>query len=463
MIGDTTMKKIMKQTLLLTILTIVSLLSATTVHAENTAAEGRKVRVATISDLRVGDSVYICKDSLYYLTGERISKWVYKVPHVIRQVGGRTRPNGVLIGGINSWVYPAVVQPVHPRYPVWVEDEPAAVDTTATVGEPAVQPAPADTVPAEQPVVEQPEDQPLPADTVAAPAQEKKTSGEVGNVPVSSDKTIGMEYKIPQVQQFNRFTMALRGGVASTLPKGTNITNHWGFDALLDLQYSHYWVPAKGKCNYGILTGLSLGYMQNTASMSLNNAFTAETDGGNIDYTITASLRETDRQLQLEVPLMFAFLMDNGFYLNVGPRLMLPVYTPFTQTVTDPTIEAYFPREDVSVVNKPVTGVVTDAQCSRRGTTDNQFRLNLLLGLELGYELSLQSGRSVGFGVYANYGVYSMYSPSAASQDAIRITPPSNAAPLATVEVLPMAGSAFSKLGYFDAGIKLSYHFNFWK
>ena len=461
MIGDTKMNKIMKQTLLLTILTIVSLLSATSVKAENTSSEGRKVRVATISDLRVGDSIYICKDSLYYLTGERISKWVYKVPHVIRQVGGRTRPNGVLIGGINSWVYPAVVQPLHPRYPVWVEEEPAAVDTVATPEETVVEPIPADTIPAEPAIVEQPEEQPLLADTTTT-AQEQKSSGEVGNVS-SRDKTTGIEYNIPQSQEFDRFTMALRGGVASTLPKGTDITNHWGFDALLDLQYAHYWVPAKGKCNYGILTGLSVGYMQNTAALSFNRNFTATTDGGDIDYSLSASLRETDRQLQLEIPLMFAFLVDNGFYLNVGPRLMLPVYTPFSQTVTDPVVSAYFSDEDVTVVNEAVTGVLTDAQCNQRGTTGNQFRLNLMLGLELGYEWSLQSGHSVGLGFYADYGVYSMYKPASSSQDVIRITPPSDAAPLATVEVMPMAGSAFSKLGYFDAGIKLSYHLNFWK
>ena len=54
--------------------------------------------------MEIGDSVMINKDSLRYLTGERMSTWVYGVPHQIRQLGTKTRPAGVLLRGIYSWI-----------------------------------------------------------------------------------------------------------------------------------------------------------------------------------------------------------------------------------------------------------------------------------------------------------------------------------------------------------------------
>ena len=44
------------------------------------------------------------EDITHYLTGQKISKWVYKVPHTIRQVGTSRFPKGILLRGINSWV-----------------------------------------------------------------------------------------------------------------------------------------------------------------------------------------------------------------------------------------------------------------------------------------------------------------------------------------------------------------------
>ena len=66
----------------------------------------------TVMAIKPGDSIYVHPDSLYYLTGERISKWVYSVPHQVQKVGGRRFPQGVLIKGIYSWVYPYTINPI---------------------------------------------------------------------------------------------------------------------------------------------------------------------------------------------------------------------------------------------------------------------------------------------------------------------------------------------------------------
>ena len=55
---------------------------------------------------QVGDTVIIKKDCERYLTGERMSTWVYYVVLSVQQVGTEQWPNGVLLGGILSWVDP---------------------------------------------------------------------------------------------------------------------------------------------------------------------------------------------------------------------------------------------------------------------------------------------------------------------------------------------------------------------
>ena len=57
------------------------------------------------NDLQVGDSVMVNPDSTHYMTGEKISSWVYTVKHAIEQIESAFHPNGVLLKGIKSWVH----------------------------------------------------------------------------------------------------------------------------------------------------------------------------------------------------------------------------------------------------------------------------------------------------------------------------------------------------------------------
>lgn len=61
--------------------------------------------------LQVGDTVTVSKDTTHYLTGERISLWVYEVKHSIQQIGSLFHPNGILLSGIRSWIHPNALVP----------------------------------------------------------------------------------------------------------------------------------------------------------------------------------------------------------------------------------------------------------------------------------------------------------------------------------------------------------------
>jgi phage terminase large subunit len=60
---------------------------------------------------QIGDSVRVNPDSSYYMTGEKISPWVYQVNHAIKQIDSEYHPEGVLLYGIESWVYKTAILP----------------------------------------------------------------------------------------------------------------------------------------------------------------------------------------------------------------------------------------------------------------------------------------------------------------------------------------------------------------
>lgn len=82
-------------------------------------------------NLQVGDTVTVNEDATHYLTGEKISEWVYKVEHRIRQISTQKWKNGILIRGINSWLSPASVTKVGDKNEQQVVEEkitPAVVE-----------------------------------------------------------------------------------------------------------------------------------------------------------------------------------------------------------------------------------------------------------------------------------------------------------------------------------------------
>ena len=400
--------------------------------------------------MEVGDSVMIHQDSLRYLTGERMSKWVYGVPHEIRQLGTKSKPMGVLLRGIYSWISQGSLIPLN------VNKTQEYIDAQRAAEEAARQAAEEEAarLAAEEAARQAAEEEAarLAAEEAARLAAEQLAKD---TVPAA-----------PQPYQVNRFTVGVRGGLASLLPKTTpNIGAAWGLGAMLDLQYAHYWSKAEDKINLGIMTGLGLGYVQNSKKLKdVVEQYTLHSEG-DILYNITMDeVNTVNRQLQLEIPLMFSMVTPKGFFLNVGPKFILPVYTPYAQSIKEPHIQATL--LDLSTGNNKV--VLTDnvvmgrlEELSYKGMNDHQFDLTIALGGELGYEHQLESGHSVSVGLYANYGVYSTYKHDATSANIVSIVPPS-ASGVAQVTTNSVNNAYVQKLGYLDAGLKVAFHLN-WK
>lgn len=434
---------------------------------------------------QVGDTVIIKKECTRYLTGERMSTWVYYVSHPVMQVGTQKWPDGILLGGILSWVSPTglvlqsavertdsvarqqaeqqkqeAVQQVAERaqeaeglnelQKALIEQQAEAHGTTIVKADTTMLP-PADTIAPQQP-------QPEPTQPIA----EQQPMVELEQPMPSTTEPAFVVSGKPEELNYHRFSIGIRGGAASLMHKTEKGKWNCGFNALLDLQYAYYWTEFGRQYDLGIITGLAIGYTQSGMQLGINDQFTVSTDEGDIiKYSLSADrIQENDGQIQLEIPVMFSLVMDNGFFFNVGPKFLLPVYTPYTQSITNPNVDAHFQKEGVHVKNEVITGMVTADQLRTKGTNANQFKVNITLTAELGYEWTLKHKDAFALGVYANYGLWNAFKNTTAGESLISVTPPSSSS-VATVDILSATDTYATKLGYFDAGIKLTYHFNY--
>ncbi len=389
--------------------------------------------------MEIGDSVMINKDSLRYLTGERMSTWVYGVPHQIRQLGTKTRPAGVLLRGIYSWIAQGSLIPLN------VEK------TTETIERKKAEAAAAA------------------AAIAAAEAAEEAARLKMLEELVEEEEEVVEVVEdtlppAPQPYQINRFTVGVRGGLASLMPQTTPaIGATWGFDALLDLQYAHYWAKGEDKIRLGLLTGLSVGYMQNSKTLKdVTEQYTKYSEG-NIDYTIHMDeVTALNRQVQLEVPVMFSMITPKGFFLNAGPKFILPVYASFNQTLKNGDISALMVDMDVTATENVVTGEIKEAEFVHTGVNNHQLDLTIAVGGEFGYEHQLESGHSVSVGLYANYGVFSTYKHDLETSKYIVDVNPPTADGVFQLAPNSMMNAYANKLGFLDLGLKVAFHLN-WK
>lgn len=426
----------------------------------------------------VGDSVMIKRECVEYLTGERPSVWVWDKVYTVRQLGTKRFPEGVLLMNIYSWICEECLIPVtHNEQEVAEQpkEEPKAQPAEEPKEEPKAEPVKEEPVvaPVVEPVKEEPKAEPK-AEPVEEPKEETPVEAQKEEKTAQTNQGDSIHSQQNFKHSYDRFTIGLRGGAAGLLHKTKEGNWTCGGDVVLDLQYAHYWTKDGRPVDLGIITGVGLGYAQSSVKSSVNSTRPGveDLDAANpmhIDYTIRADeVKEHDGQLQLEVPLMFSLIHQNGLFFNVGPKFMLPVFTPYKQTISNNPntfVEAYYQETGVRVTNDVITGLLAEDKYTSKGTDyKNKFTINVMLTAEIGYEWILKSGNSLGLGAYANYSVYNSFKNNPedpATDPLIRVeSAPSNTSN-AVINVNPLTGTYASGLGFFDAGVKLAYHFNF--
>lgn len=402
-----------------------------------------------------GDSVMIKRECQKYSTGEKPSVWVWDKVHTVRQLGTKRFDDGVLLMNIYSWICDTCLINVngHAKEAEARAKAEQAGDRAAWEAQQQAEKEAAEQAAAEQAAAEQ-----AAKEAAEREAAEQKAREEAERAAAEQAKQDSIKSTQKFKHNYDRFTIGARGGASALMHHADSGKWTCGGDVVLDLQYAHYWAKDGRPVDLGIIVGLGIGYHQ--SGLQKDSDLTAFTKG-TVDYTVMAKdVKETDHQLQLEVPLMFSLIHDNGLFFNIGPKFMIPVYTPYKQTVNqDEThISAYFQETGITVVDKEVTGVYTGQQPEAKNGI--QFNINVMLTAEIGYEWVLKSGNSFGLGAYANYSVYNTYKNTPNAEGLFNLTAPTDT-DKAHLDVLSATHAYADKLGYFDAGIKLAYHFNF--
>ena len=411
----------------------------------------------------VGDSVMIKRECVEYSTGERPSVWVWDKVHTVRQLGTAKHPDGVLLMNIYSWICDTCLIPVNGKAEesarqaaeeqkddreAFEAEQAAKKAAAAKAAQEAADKAAAEKAAAEKAAAEKA------AAEEAAKAAEEAAAREAAEQ--AKQDSIKSQQKFRH--NYDRFTIGVRGGASALMHHADQGNWTCGGDVVLDLQYAHYWAKDGRPVDLGLIVGLGIGYQQ--SGLKKDSDLTTFTKG-TVDYTVLAKdVKETDHQLQLEVPLMFSLIHESGLFFNVGPKFMIPVYTPYNQTVNqDGThISAVFQETGVTVVDEEVTGVYKGQQPESQNGI--QFNINVMLTAELGYEWTLKSGNSLGLGAYANYSVFNTFKNTPNAEGLFNLTAPSDT-DKAHLDVLSATRAYADKLGYFDAGVKVAYHFNF--
>ena len=411
----------------------------------------------------IGDSVMIRRECQKYLTGERPSTWVWDKVHTVFQLGTKKNPNkypdGVLLMRINSWICDTCLVVVNgqSKEAAAKASEEQAEEREAweqAVKENADAEAAAAKAKAEKEAREKAEREA--AEQAIREAEEARQAEEKAAAEQAKADSVKATQKFKH--NYDRFTIGLRGGASALMHHADQGKWGCGGDVVLDLQYAHYWAKDGRPVDLGIITGLGIGYHQSNLNANDN---VVKFDTAKVDYTVAyAGVKETDHQLQLEVPLMFSLIHDKGLFFNIGPKFMIPVYTPYKQTVDQDNthISAFFEETGVTVVDETVTGKYTGQQPEAKNGI--QFNINVMLTAEIGYEWILKNGHSLGLGAYANYSVYNTYKNTTSPTGLFQLNPPTDTS-IADLNVLSATHAYADKLGYFDAGIKIAYHFNF--
>lgn len=258
-------------------------------------------------------------------------------------------------------------------------------------------------------------------------------------------------------------SIGVRGGGQTYLPTAAvgatgEVKPGIGGAGALDLRYTYYGSVAS-QVELGFAVGAGIGY--GTTSIKGKNTDTySNTDylGNKMDYSVKSTYLLTDRFAKADVSLLLAL----SFYhvtLHIGPRFMLPFAASGTATITQASIDAYYPAYNVHVVDQLITGKLETPY--QQTTTSSLPQYAALIALEIGYEWALNTNHSLGVQLFADIAVWTPKSSITNNQSPIiSVAPISNAnAPVPSVTVNSPA-ALISNRRFLDFGIRAYYAFS---
>lgn len=269
---------------------------------------------------------------------------------------------------------------------------------------------------------------------------------------------IGLCLPLMVMAQGHGVQFGVRAGMGMFLSPEMNST--LGPRAGIDISYL-YMARVGSWTDLGLRTGLGIGYQQNRWSMPVeSHFFTMDYLNNELDYTLKASIQETGRQVWAEIPIMMA-LRTQGFAFNIGPKLQL-AYTPYQQSLTETSVDAYYCDYDVTVHNVSAVGAFSDNDKEQSGFGALPL-VQLNLSAEIGYEWRVNPvyspwyDRYVGIQLFADYGLMSFNIHSDAPFMSVTMIESAESTP--HVETGILTRDCLSRIAALNCGLRIYYTF----
>ena len=265
------------------------------------------------------------------------------------------------------------------------------------------------------------------------------------------------------------FSVGVRGGAQTYLlaasDPASDIKGAFGGTGKLDVRYTFYGCFTD-RLGMGFTVGGGVGYGTSSfKGISVDHFSTTDYLGNQIDYTTSGAYRQTDKFATAEASLMLAFCFGN-IIVNVGPRFMMPFATKTQLTVTNASIDAYYPRYDVHIINRPITGYLESPYTTNHKSQIINQKYNILMSAEVGYEWYFTSKSCLGFQLYADVAVWSGASPNPLTPNPLTPNPLIQVAPItdATNPIPAVTVNSPEYLvanrRYLDFGLRIYYAFS---
>lgn len=247
------------------------------------------------------------------------------------------------------------------------------------------------------------------------------------------------------------------GGGLHLTPADCVMKSSVGGGGALAFDYAFY--KSFDKLDLGLRTGLDLGYMYLPYHAEFAQQYSnMDYLGNQVDYTTSDAVDVVQNQLYASLPLMFA-LRTHGFVCNIGVRLQMPFYQTGKQQLSNPLVQAYYPKYDVTVTNELITGIVTDEQLSMPLASFPVF-LECYASAEIGYEHRLNAKGAIGCAAYVHAGVWNSL-PKATNTPIIQVAPIMDSeTPVPTVTVNDAYTSLLTSYTPLQFGVKVYYAFS---
>ena len=216
----------------------------------------------------------------------------------------------------------------------------------------------------------------------------------------------------PLSAQTSMLSIGVRGGGQTYLPTAAvgatgEVKPGIGGTGALDVRYTYYGSVAS-QVQLGVAVGAGFGYGTTGIKGTNMDSYTnIDYLGNKMDYSIDATYSLKDQFAKVDVSLLLA-MRFGGVTLNVGPRFMLPFAATSTVTISEASIDAYYPLYNVHVTDQLITGKLETPYTEKHPSNISKY--NLLIAAEIGYEWRLNQ-HALGVQLFAEAAVWSKQSP----------------------------------------------------